>query len=78
MPTADELRQTSIFAIPLGEASAKIRTGPPIDAEEDYDLAIWAGVLPLRQQALAPEDDPRLPSGVAAPDNVTGYRRSFA
>jgi hypothetical protein len=75
MPSQDELKQTAIFAIPLGEASAKIRTGPPIDAEEDYELPIWAGVLPLRQVALAPEDDPRLLPGLEPPATVTDYRR---
>ncbi len=75
MPDEQELRQTSIFAIPLDEASAKVRSGPPKDKEEDYDLPIWAGELPLRLVPGAPIDDPRLSPGLVPPENVTGYRR---
>ncbi|HEX7421527.1 MAG TPA: pyridoxamine 5'-phosphate oxidase family protein, partial [Thermoanaerobaculia bacterium] len=46
-PNESELKQTLVLALPITEASAKIRTGPPIDDEEDYALPIWAGVLPL-------------------------------
>ena len=47
-PTEEELIQTTVLELPLVEASAKIRTGPPLDDEEDYALPIWAGVIPLR------------------------------
>ncbi len=57
------------------EASAKVRTGPPIDDVEDYDLNIWAGVLPLTIVAGDPINDPRLKSGIAIPKNVSGYHR---
>jgi len=48
MPDEQELKQTSIFAVSLAEASAKVRTGPPKDRDEDYGLPVWAGELPLR------------------------------
>ena len=47
-PTAAELKQTLVIAVPLSEASAKVRTGPPVDDEEDYKLDVWAGVIPMR------------------------------
>ena len=72
--TAKELKATSVLSIEIGEASAKVRTGPPKDDEEDYALDIWAGVLPLRTETLAPIDDPRLKAGLSAPDHVTRYR----
>ncbi len=75
MPNEEELRQTTILAIPLEEASAKLRTGPPIDDEEDYDLPVWAGLLPIASMPGAPQDDPRLSPGLEPPPNVTGYRR---
>lgn len=75
MPNEDELRQTTILAITMEEASAKLRTGPPIDDEEDYGLPVWAGVLPIATVPEAPLDDPRLSPGIEAPSNVTGYRR---
>ena len=54
-------------------ASAKVRTGPPVDDEADYVLPVWAGVAPLHLQALSPIDDPKLTSGIDAPDYVTRY-----
>lgn len=75
MPTDDELRQTTILAVPLEEASAKLRTGPPKDDEADYDLPLWAGVLPMSTVPQTPLDDPRLGHGLDPPPNVTGYRR---
>jgi hypothetical protein len=75
MPTDDELRQTTILAVPLEEASAKLRTGPPNDDEADYDRPVWAGVLPMSSVPQTPVDDPRLGHGLKPPPNVTGYRR---
>jgi len=75
MPTEDELRQTTILAVPLDEASAKLRAGPPKDDEADYDLPVWAGVLPLSTVSQTPQDDPRLGDGLEPPSNVTEYRR---
>jgi nitroimidazol reductase NimA-like FMN-containing flavoprotein (pyridoxamine 5'-phosphate oxidase superfamily) len=63
-PTEQELRGSSVLALELTEASAKVRTGPPVDDEEDYALDVWAGVVPLRLQAGEPEADPRLDAGV--------------
>ena len=72
--TAQELRATTVLALPLNESSAKIRTGPPGDDEEDYAHPVWAGVIPVRQQVLAPVDDPRLMPGIAAPAHITGFK----
>ena len=74
-PTDDELKQTTVLCLPLTEASAKIRTGPPIDDEEDYDLPVWAGVLPLELIAGGPVADPRLKEGIAVPGYVLDYER---
>jgi len=56
-PNETELRQTMVIAMPLTEASAKVRTGPPIDDEEDYALDVWAGVIPLRLEKGEPIRD---------------------
>ena len=74
-PTEQELRQTTVLSLPLVEASAKIRTGPPLDDEEDYAMSVWAGVLPLRLETGEPIKDPRLPEGIEVPDYVVNYRR---
>jgi nitroimidazol reductase NimA-like FMN-containing flavoprotein (pyridoxamine 5'-phosphate oxidase superfamily) len=75
LPNRNELRQTTVLALPLEEASAKIRTGPPIDDEEDYGLPIWAGVLPLRLAAGEAVPDPRLAAGIERPKYMLDYRR---
>ncbi len=72
--TPRELKATTMLGLDLTEASAKIRTGPPIDDEEDYALPIWAGVIPVAMQTLPPVPDPRNLPGLAAPDHVTGFR----
>lgn len=74
-PTELELKATTVLSVPLEEASAKIRTGPPLDDEEDYALPVWAGVIPLRLEAGAPVSDPRLPEGIEAPDYAINYKR---
>lgn len=63
-PTELEMRQTVVLALPLEEVSAKVRTGPPVDDEEDYALPVWAGVVPIRAQLGAPVADERLVLGV--------------
>lgn len=73
-PSQEELRKTLVVSIRIDEASAKIRTGPPIDDEPDYELPVWAGVLPLRLTAGTPLADARLRAGVEVPGYVTGYR----
>lgn len=74
-PTAQELKATSVLAVPLEEASAKIRTGPPIDDDEDYALPIWAGVLPLSMVPGAAIQDPRLTHQLDPPAYVKNYCR---
>jgi nitroimidazol reductase NimA-like FMN-containing flavoprotein (pyridoxamine 5'-phosphate oxidase superfamily) len=77
-PTEKELRATSVLAIPIDEASAKVRSGPPLDDEADYALPAWAGVIPLQTRARAPQPDPRLPAGIATPAHLSAYRRPGA
>jgi nitroimidazol reductase NimA-like FMN-containing flavoprotein (pyridoxamine 5'-phosphate oxidase superfamily) len=74
-PSARELAATLVLRLPIEEASAKVRTGPPHDDEEDYALECWAGVLPLRLTPGAPQPDPRMPAGRPLPPSVTGYAR---
>jgi nitroimidazol reductase NimA-like FMN-containing flavoprotein (pyridoxamine 5'-phosphate oxidase superfamily) len=57
-PSEQELAATAVVALALGEASAKIRTGPPLDAAEDYALAAWAGVVPLSLEPGSPITEP--------------------
>ncbi len=72
-PTPIELRATLIVRIAIDEASAKVRTGPPIDDAEDTVLPVWAGVLPLTLVAGTPVPDPLLPAGTVVPDYLTHY-----
>jgi nitroimidazol reductase NimA-like FMN-containing flavoprotein (pyridoxamine 5'-phosphate oxidase superfamily) len=74
-PSDNELKATSVLALPIEEASAKIRTGAPLDDEEDYALPAWAGVIPMATGAGAPEPDPRLRAGIELPGYVSAYRR---
>lgn len=74
-PSEPEIRATMVVSLPINEVSAKVRTGPPIDDEEDYSLANWAGVLPLSLDAHAPVPDPQLPAGIRTPSYVRFYRR---
>jgi hypothetical protein len=66
-PTEKDLKGTSVLSLPLEEVSAKIRTGPPIDDEEDYALPVWGGVVPLIQTYGEPVADGRVLEGIAAP-----------
>ena len=75
MPNEKELAETTILALTLAEASAKVRTGDPKDPEEDLDLPVWAGVLPLRLVAGEPEPSADLRSSPDPPGYVTGYAR---
>ena len=67
-PNQQELKSTTVLALALDEVSAKVRTGPPIDDEEDYALPVWAGVVPLRTEAGDPTPDARLLEGIPAID----------
>lgn len=77
-PTEQELRGSSVLALELTEASAKVRSGPPLDDEEDYALDVWAGVVPLRLRADAPAADPRLARSVAPSAVVRDWARARA
>ena len=67
-PTDQELKATSVLALPLEEVSAKVRTGPPIDDEEDYALPIWGGLVPVLQTFGEPVADERVLVGTEPPD----------
>jgi nitroimidazol reductase NimA-like FMN-containing flavoprotein (pyridoxamine 5'-phosphate oxidase superfamily) len=75
-PTDRELQLTTVLSIPLSEASAKVRTGPPVDDEEDYELPVWAGVIPLEMMANEPVPDPRLGTNTPAPKYAIEYCRT--
>ncbi|MBI1396743.1 MAG: pyridoxamine 5'-phosphate oxidase family protein [Betaproteobacteria bacterium] len=70
-PSSKELNATAVLKLPVSEASAKIRTGPPADDEEDYALPVWAGVVPMALQAGSPQPDERLTAGVPVPAYLT-------
>ncbi len=74
-PNEQELKATTVLSLPLVEVSAKVRTGPPLDDEEDYELPIWAGVVPLQLLAAAPVSDPRLPTDIQPPRYASDYHR---
>ena len=74
-PTEKELRSTMLLRLPLTESSAKIRTGWPADDEQDYDLSIWAGVVPFTHRTEAPIGDPALRFTLDPPDYVVHYQR---
>jgi hypothetical protein len=71
-PNRQELKATQVLALRLDEASAKVRTGPPVDDEEDLALDVWAGVVPLALRAGAPEADAHTPAG-PVPADVAGW-----
>jgi hypothetical protein len=74
-PNEKELKATSILCLPLTEASAKVRLGPPEDDAPDYALQVWAGVIPLRTVAGAPIRDERCDLGIPLPAYAANYRR---
>jgi nitroimidazol reductase NimA-like FMN-containing flavoprotein (pyridoxamine 5'-phosphate oxidase superfamily) len=69
-PAAKEMAATTVLALPLTEASVKVRQGPPVDDEEDHALDLWAGVLPVRQVFGEPVPDPLLRPGLPVPGHV--------
>ncbi|PAX54102.1 pyridoxamine 5'-phosphate oxidase family protein [Brunnivagina elsteri] len=75
-PNRQELQGTMVLALPLIEASAKIRTGMPKDDEADYDLPVWAGILPLELIAGNPISDSQLPKNIPLPGYVHNYDRT--
>ena len=76
-PNEREIQLTTVLSLPLDEASAKVRTGPPLDDEEDYELPVWAGVIPLKLVAADPIDDPRLKPDIAPPCYANEYTRKL-
>ena len=69
-PTPKELKATTVVAMTIDEASAKMRSGPPLDDDEDYALPVWAGVIPVETRFGTPIADARLPRNTPLP----GYR----
>ena len=76
-PSEKELKATAVLEFAMEEASAKVRSGPPLDDEEDYGLPVWAGILPLRLEAKAPVPDPRLAEGAGIPQYVRSRNGSW-
>jgi nitroimidazol reductase NimA-like FMN-containing flavoprotein (pyridoxamine 5'-phosphate oxidase superfamily) len=74
-PRDKDWLETLILAMPIAEASAKVRTGPPADDEADLALEVWAGTLPLHTVVGEPSPSPDLRAGIATPDYLQGYRR---
>jgi nitroimidazol reductase NimA-like FMN-containing flavoprotein (pyridoxamine 5'-phosphate oxidase superfamily) len=74
-PSESELQQTTVLSLSLTEASAKVRQGPPLDDQEDYDLAVWAGVIPLSLIAGRPVGDARIPVQSEVPKYAVEYVR---
>ena len=72
-PNERELKQTSVLRLPIEEFSAKVRTGPPIDDEEDLSFPTWAGVVPLEMKAGEPIDDPKMIPAREVPVYASGY-----
>jgi nitroimidazol reductase NimA-like FMN-containing flavoprotein (pyridoxamine 5'-phosphate oxidase superfamily) len=77
-PSENELKATSVLAMNIAEASAKVRTGGPLDDEEDYARDTWAGVIPLTPRQSAPQPDERLRAGIEPPPYARAYRRPGA
>ena len=69
-PNDKELKATSVVTLNIEQASAKIRTGPPVDDKEDYELPIWAGVLPIRKMYGTPVEDPASEQQLEFPASV--------
>lgn len=69
-----EVKATSVMSMPIDRVSAKVRTGMPADDEEDYELPIWGGVLPVIQRILPAEPDPRNPDGVEPPEHLNSIK----
>ena len=74
-PTEKELQATSVLKLAIDSASAKVRTGGPVDEEHDYSLPIWAGVVPIHQTFGAVETDPKLTAGIPVPASVESLLR---
>jgi len=73
-PSVQELKATTVVSLQLEDVAAKVRSGPPLDEKEDYDLDVWAGVVPIETVIGKPVDDPRLKAGIAVPENLQAIR----
>lgn len=76
--TEKELVSTSVIAVPIEQAAAKMRTGNPVDDDEDYDLPIWGGVVPVYTVIGEPKDDGRLVAGVNIPDSIAKAKERYS
>ena len=74
-PNEREMQLTTVLSLPIAEASAKVRLGPPLDDEEDYEVPVWAGVIPLQLVAKQPIADPCLRADISTPDYAAAYKR---
>ncbi|MDG2251380.1 MAG: pyridoxamine 5'-phosphate oxidase family protein [Gammaproteobacteria bacterium] len=72
-PTPQELNATLVLRIPIDEAAAKIRTGPPLDKEPDYETDVWAGVINLETHIAEVENCPDLKEGIELPEHIDSY-----
>jgi nitroimidazol reductase NimA-like FMN-containing flavoprotein (pyridoxamine 5'-phosphate oxidase superfamily) len=72
-PSEKEMNTTSVLKFPIEEASAKVRTGPPVDDKDDYDMNVWAGVLPVKTMFGEPIRDGQLKENVSVPGYLTNY-----
>lgn len=72
-PTAQELAATMVVRLPLDEMVAKVRSGDPIDDEQDLDSGVWAGVIPLSMQKGVPQPAADLRSGIEVPEYISNY-----
>jgi nitroimidazol reductase NimA-like FMN-containing flavoprotein (pyridoxamine 5'-phosphate oxidase superfamily) len=77
LPNRKELKATTVLYLTINEASAKIRSGPPVDEKNDYELDIWAGVLPVQVMAKEPVTDPQLKAGIPVSRSVEDYLNRF-
>ena len=72
--TDQEAKATTVFSMPIDEGSAKVRSGPPVDDDEDYSLPIWAGVLPVSQVLHEAVPDPKNQSGLEVPAHIRNFK----
>lgn len=75
LPSVKELKATSVIEVVIEEASAKERTGPPVDDKPDYELDVWAGVLPVDKKYGHPESDEKLKKGISISNSVNQLKK---
>jgi uncharacterized protein len=75
-PSEQELKGTMVLAVPLNEVSAKVRTGPAVNDDEDYKTPVWTGVLPFKWTPGTPVRDPRGNPSIPVPENILHYSRA--